>query len=99
MKLQTYVVLLTVLLLMNPPAALAVPTNPDAVAYQNNAAHDGSVTFQNFSTTPVKLWSANVGGPVSYPLIAQGEVYVTSLSATSSVGFLSARNAITGHLD
>src|SRR5258708_5828282 len=56
--------------------------NPDAVAFQNNTFHDGAVTFQNFSTTPVKLWSTDLGGVVSYPLIAQSEVFVTAHGTT-----------------
>jgi outer membrane protein assembly factor BamB len=81
-------------------ARAAVVVNPDAVAYQGDAAHDGSVTFQNFSATPVKLWSANLGGLVSYPLIAQGEVYVTANIPGGGYGVgLYALNANTGHVD
>ncbi len=57
----------------------AAPTvNPDAVAFQDDPAHDGAVTFQNFSTTLTKLWSVNLGAQVSYPVIAQGEVIAVS---------------------
>lgn len=78
-----------------PLAARAGTINPDAVAYQDDPAHDGSVTFQNFSATPVKQWSVNLGGAVSYPLIAQGEVFVTARSPISGVN-LYALNAQTG---
>ncbi len=70
--------------------------DPDAVAYQNNPAHDGSVTFQNFSTTPTKLWSINLSHSLSYPLIAQGEVFVTSDDNSASSMTLYALNAQTG---
>lgn len=83
-----------------PLTARAATINPDAVAYQDDPAHDGSVTFQNFSTTPVKMWSVNLGGDVSYPLIAQGEVYVTAVPPSGSYGVsIYALNAQTGHID
>jgi outer membrane protein assembly factor BamB len=54
----------------------------------------------NFSPTPVHLWSANLGAPTSYAVIAQGEVYVTAgTDAQQSVVQLEALNQITGHLD
>ena len=81
-------------------AAPAAAANPDAVAYQNDPAHDGAATFQNFSTTPIKLWSTNLGGGVSYPLIAQGEIYVTSVNpSVNGTENLEALNAQTGHID
>src|SRR4051794_28200333 len=71
----------------------------DAVAYQNNPAHDGSATFSNFSTTPTKLWSVNLGHRISYPLIAQGEVYATVGDNTAPNMSLQAVNVATGHVD
>ncbi len=81
-------------------SSFAAAINPDAVAYQDNPSHDGSVTFQNFTTSPTKLWSVNLAGSVSYPLIAQGEVYVTSNNPNGAYSvILSALNARTGHTD
>lgn len=78
----------------NPPQI-----NPDATAFQNNPAHDGSVVFQNFTTMPSKLWSINLGHRVSYPVIAQGEVYVTAGDRSVPGMNLYALNANSGHID
>ncbi len=49
-----------------------------ATAFQIDAAHDGNVKIQNFAT-PLKLkWSKQLNGIVSYPLIANGKIYVTT---------------------
>ena len=64
------------------PASAAKPPPPPpppsdaAVAYQVNALHDGA---QSDSIAPplAQTWAVDLGGPVSYPLIAQGDVYVT----------------------
>ena len=47
-----------------------------AVAYQIDPAHTGS---QSDTIAPplVQRWSRDLGGPLSYPLIAEGKVYVT----------------------
>ena len=49
----------------------------DAVSYQMNPEHTGSVTFNNASLPPSSTWSVNVGGSPSYALIVNGVVYVT----------------------
>jgi outer membrane protein assembly factor BamB len=48
-----------------------------AVAYQLDAAHSGAVA-DAIAARPTKRWSADLGAPVSYPLIAGGRVYVTT---------------------
>lgn len=83
--------------LATAPADAAIDS--DAVAYQNNPAHDGSATFSNFSTTPTKLWSVNLGHQISYPLIAQGEVYATIGDNAAANMSLDAVNVATGHVD
>ena len=46
------------------------------------------------------MWSVNLGGAVSYPLVAQGEVYVTAVSPSGGYAVnLYAMNAQTGHID
>jgi outer membrane protein assembly factor BamB len=74
-------------------------TNPDAVAYQINPAHDGAITFSNFSATPQKLWSVKLPGAISYPLIANGEVYITTGDGNTRNMALDAFNGATGNLD
>lgn len=51
----------------------------EAVTYQINAAHSGSVTFAAGFAAPLhKLWSYDTGNSLSYPLIADGKLYVVS---------------------
>lgn len=71
-----------------PPAATPTPVPlPDsqAVAYQIDPAHDGYTTM-NLALPLTRTWSVNLRGNVSYPLIAQGRVYVT-VSNTSAYGY------------
>jgi outer membrane protein assembly factor BamB len=55
---------------------IVVPT-VDAVSYQMNPAHTGSITFNNASLPASNTWSVNVGGSASYALIVNNVVYVT----------------------
>ncbi|HTT99047.1 MAG TPA: PQQ-binding-like beta-propeller repeat protein [Rhizomicrobium sp.] len=66
-------------------ASLAGLTMQDATAapksastsFQIDVAHTGSTQFAKFNT-PLKLkWSIQLGGYVSYPIIADGRVFVT----------------------
>jgi outer membrane protein assembly factor BamB len=60
------------------PTPTPTPTGPgQAVAYQINPAHTGS-QFDNVSPPLGKRWTRDLGGLVSYPLIAGGKVYVTN---------------------
>ena len=47
----------------------------EAVAYQINPAHSGSVTTPHLTPPLVKAWTLDLGLPVSYPLIAGGKVF------------------------
>jgi outer membrane protein assembly factor BamB len=59
---------------MDPPLATQ---SQYAVAYQINVGHSGNIAFTTPLTTPLKQsWSVNLGGTVSYPLIADGYVFV-----------------------
>jgi len=50
---------------------------PDqAVTYQINPAHTGSVWTSPFGPPLVEKWSVDLGSSVSYPLIAEGKVFV-----------------------
>jgi outer membrane protein assembly factor BamB len=52
--------------------------NADAVAFQINAAHVGNINFSNGFAAPLRqIWYVNLGGTVSYPIIADGMVFVT----------------------
>ena len=53
-------------------------TSDQAVAYQLNVAHSGGLTGDALAPPMVKQWSrTDLGGTVSYPLIAGGKVFVT----------------------
>ena len=59
------------------PAQAAATTGP-SVAYQLNAKHDGYSADTRLVTPLAKRWSRDLPGFSSYPLIAQGRVYVTA---------------------
>lgn len=69
--------------LESPPAPTVdnpVPAIPaaDATAYQVNAAHTGRQADGSSVRAGLRhAWSANLGGPVSYPVIAEGRAFVT----------------------
>ncbi len=51
----------------------------DAVAMQINLAHSGSVDFsEGFAAPLTKLWSKDLGGDLSYALVAEGKVFVVA---------------------
>jgi outer membrane protein assembly factor BamB len=71
-----------VLALVSVSAATASPSlassSEIAVAYQINPLHSGDIAFSRALRFPLrKRWSIDLGGMVSYPLIAGGKVFVT----------------------
>jgi outer membrane protein assembly factor BamB len=64
-------------------AAKAAPT--DAVTYQIDVAHSGRATLEGFTGRLAPLWTRNLGGAISYPVIADGYVYVTVAAGTATV--------------
>jgi len=63
--------------------ALTYPLD-QAVAYQINPSHSGAIQMSTFSPPLRKLWSIDLGQPISYPLIAGGKVFVTVRNASSN---------------
>jgi outer membrane protein assembly factor BamB len=51
--------------------------------YQNDATHTGSVTTDNLTPPLRQRWSVDFGESISYPLIADGKVFVTVRNASS----------------
>lgn len=49
----------------------------DAVAYQIDPGHSGSITFPSVTLPGSALWTAALDGAPSYALVAQGLVFVT----------------------
>lgn len=60
------------------------PVSIDAVAYQINPAHTGSVNFSSVSFPANAAWSVDVGGTPSYALIVGGEVVITVKTGSGS---------------
>lgn len=76
--------------------ASAHNTATPATAYQLNAQHSG-YSADSFSTRAKQRWSVNLGGPISYPLVVGGRVFV--IADDSSGPSLYALNAATGKQD
>ncbi|MBS0377451.1 MAG: PQQ-binding-like beta-propeller repeat protein [Proteobacteria bacterium] len=79
---------------------VAAPTSPPATAYRMNEAHDGVLitsTGAPYPSQAAPTWTRNLGQPVSYPLIVNGKVYVTTAEPNSGYGsLLYALDATTG---
>lgn len=68
-----------------------VITNPvqaqQATTYQINRAHTGATAFTTAPTFPLaKLWSVSLPDRLSYPVIAEGRVFVLSRSINGGYG-------------
>jgi outer membrane protein assembly factor BamB len=61
----------------------ASPGGDESVAYQIDAAHDGEQAHDALRPPLRVRWSRSFPGEVSYPLIAQREVFVVSLPASA----------------
>ena len=70
-------------------------TSDQAVAYQLNVTHNGALTNDTLTPPLIRGWSVNLGALVSYPLIANGHVFVTAGDNNSPVK-LYALNLSTG---
>ena len=67
-----------------------------AVAYQINARHDGHSARGAAAPPLTKQWSRDLGGSVSYPVIAEDRVFVTAASPQGYGTVLHALDARTG---
>jgi outer membrane protein assembly factor BamB len=66
------------------PAA-SVSTTCPAVAHHENAKHNGN-NCSTVGPNAVQLWSDTLNGPASYPVIANGSVFVTTSSPGGAYG-------------
>ena len=62
---------------MSTTAWAATGTTDQAVAYELNVGHSGALSNDTLTPALVQAWTRNLGGSVSYPLIAGGRVFVT----------------------
>jgi len=82
------------------PAAAATGADP-ATAYQVTGQHDGSQPAESLAPPLARKWDITLNGYASYPLIANGSVFVVtghSPAADSSTASLYALNQATGSI-
>ncbi|MBX7466620.1 PQQ-binding-like beta-propeller repeat protein [Streptomyces sp. MAG02] len=84
-------------------AALVTPAGAQtaqagvSVTYQVNARHDGTLVDSTVGAPPLdRKWSRDLGGSVSYPVVAGGRVFATVASPNGYGTRLYALNAATG---
>jgi outer membrane protein assembly factor BamB len=69
----------------------------EATTYQINPQHSGAAVFQPALKLPLKqVWTRKFGGMTSYPLIAQGTVYVSVANSVSYGSVVHALDEATG---
>ena len=76
MKKLTLVLAGFISILVTTAAIAQVPTD-QARAFQVNTAHSGSITSPGLAPPLRQKWSINFGDFISYPIIADGRVFVT----------------------
>jgi outer membrane protein assembly factor BamB len=64
-----------------PLTLTIIPPSIDAVSYQINNGHSGSITFKSVALPAAAAWTVNLGAQPSYALVVGGLVYVTSSNA------------------
>lgn len=87
------IALMTVLLCTS---AQAQTTSEQAVNYQINATHTGSINVPGLTPPLKQKWSVNFGQAISYPVIAGGKVFVTVRNASAYGTKLYAIDGATG---
>ncbi|MFF3380509.1 PQQ-binding-like beta-propeller repeat protein [Streptomyces sp. NPDC002680] len=89
-------VALSVLGLVTPVGAQPMQTGV-STTYQINARHDGSLVDTAVGAPPLsQKWSRDLGGNVSYPIVADGRVFATAASPNEYGTTLYAIDAATG---
>lgn len=84
-------------LLLSPFVTHAATTPPDvSVAYQIDQRHAGQQTSYYFTLPLTKKWAINLGYDISYPIIADGKVFVIAGDNTGSDLLLYALDLSTG---
>lgn len=80
--------------------AAPAPLLPMATAYKITPDHRGEINFSGGIVFPAApAWSVQLSGTASYPLIAEGKVFLTATGTSSGTGYgtrLHALNAQTG---
>ena len=76
--------------------ATTVSAQEQARNFQIDTTHTGATTSATLTPPLKRRWVVNFGRPISYPLIADGRVYVTVNNATGQGTTLFALNATNG---
>lgn len=92
---------LSLLLLGLVSIAFATPTQAQAPPeqarnFQINTTHTGSISVENLTPPLTQRWVVNFGRPISYPIIADGKVFVTVKNSSTHGTRLFALNATNG---
>lgn len=66
------------------PKSATATAGDEAVAYQIDAAHDGTLSGGAELPPLTEKWTRNLGGSISYPLITDGMVFVTAVAASGT---------------
>ncbi|MBO0731363.1 MAG: PQQ-binding-like beta-propeller repeat protein [Acidimicrobiaceae bacterium] len=66
------------------PSPTPPPSTGPSAAYQGNPAHTGFTAGDTLMPTLTRKWTVDLGTDVSYPLFAQGLVFVTAGSGQAS---------------
>jgi outer membrane protein assembly factor BamB len=91
------VVILSVIAALGVTALSSQVVAGEATTYQINPQHSGAAVFQPALKLPLtQVWTRNFGGTTSYPLIAQGTVYVSVANRVSYGSVVHALNEVTG---
>jgi outer membrane protein assembly factor BamB len=75
--------LLGLICILSATATRAQVAPEQARNYQINATHTGSISSEHLTPPLKQRWMVNFGQRISYPLIADGKVYVTVRNATT----------------
>lgn len=93
------VVLACALLALAPSSSWATTKPAQSTAYQLDAAHDGYLPSLSLSTPLHHAWSRSFGGTLTYPLSADGLVFLTApVSSQGGGSELYALSLSTGHI-
>src|SRR5205807_1436882 len=63
------------------PLRATAAGSDDAVSYRIDPAHSGAQPGDTLAPPLIQRWSVDLGGNVSYPLIAGGRIFVTAADA------------------
>ena len=79
-------------------ASAATTLTDEAVSVQMNPAHTGGQSGDSLAPPLIQKWALDFGSDntVSYPLIAGGRIFVTTMSTTGGGSTLRALNASDG---